>query len=262
MTDSSATAPAASRRTPVVELRHVDKSYGKVFALRDINLSLYEGEVVSLVGDNGAGKSTLTKLIAGFHSPSAGQIFIDGQPVTSWGPGRVRDVGIETVYQNRSLAEQQSVAANIFMGRELVNRLGFIKRRKQFDETERLMRTIGYTSKLWSPNSTVLKLSGGERQGVAMARALYFKGRLIMLDEPTTSMALSEVEEVLQFVRSLREDGRSILFVSHNIHDSHAVADRLVLLDRGTIMKEVRKEDVTVESLIADLHHIRTREHQ
>jgi simple sugar transport system ATP-binding protein len=241
--------------TPLVELRNVSKSFGRVFALEGVNLQLYDGEVVSLVGDNGAGKSTLTKLIAGFHAPDpGGEVLIRGNRAQGWNTRRARDAGIETVYQTRALAEQQSVADNLFLGRERCNRLGFIKRREQRGEAERLMRSIGYTSKVWTPDSPVSRLSGGERQGVAIARALYFNGQLIMLDEPTTAMALSETEEVLAFVRRMREQGRSVLFISHDLYDAHAVADRFVILDRGRVMDDRPRGDMTVEDLIEALH--------
>jgi simple sugar transport system ATP-binding protein len=244
-------------RTPLVELREVSKSFGRVHALHDINLKLYPGEVVSLVGDNGAGKSTLTKLIAGFFAPDpGGVILIDGTEATRWGTRISRASGIETVYQSRALAEQQSVAANIFMGRELTNRFGFLRRREQEHQTEQLMRRIGYTSRVWTPSSRVSRLSGGERQGVAMARAIQFNGRLIMLDEPTTAMALSEAREVMDFIRRVRDAGTSVLFISHNPWDAHAVGDRFVLLDRGTVAADVPKGDLTGEQLIEMLHRL------
>jgi simple sugar transport system ATP-binding protein len=247
----------AGRATPLVELRDVSKTFGRVRALRDVNLKLYPGEVVSLVGDNGAGKSTLTKLIAGFFSPDPGGIvLVDGDDPGRWGTRVSRAAGIETVYQSRALAEQQSIASNIFMGRELTNRLGFVRRREQEEQTEQLMRRIGYTSKVWTPASRVSRLSGGERQGVAMARAIQFNGRLIMLDEPTTSMALSEAREVMEFVRRVRDEGTSVLFISHNPWDAHAVGDRFVLLDRGAIAADIPKGDLTGDQLIDMLHNL------
>jgi simple sugar transport system ATP-binding protein len=260
MTDDRLTEAAAphtngGERVPLFELRNASKSFGRVYALRDAQLKLYDGEVVALVGDNGAGKSTLTRLITGYHAPDpGGEMYIRGERVVRWSTRRARDAGIETVYQTRALAEQQSVADNVFLGRERVGRLGFIKRREQREETERLMRSIGYTSKVWTPDSPVSRLSGGERQGVAIARALYFNGQLIILDEPTTSMALSETEEVLDFVRHARAEGRSVLFISHDLYDAHAVADRFVILDRGRIAYDGPKGDMTVEALIEALH--------
>ena len=171
-------------QTPFVELQRIEKTFGRVQALTDINLKLYEGEIVSLVGDNGAGKSTLMKIIAGTESAdSGGRFLLEGEEQKSWKAAKARRLGIETVHQNRALSEQQSIYANVFMGREITNRLGFVKRKQEIAETESLMRKIGYTSKVWTPNSQVLKLSGGERQGVAIARAILFQSRLVMLDE-------------------------------------------------------------------------------
>jgi simple sugar transport system ATP-binding protein len=252
---SGAGLATESERAPIVELRDASKSFGRVYALQSIDLRLYPGEVVSLVGDNGAGKSTLTKLIAGVHAPDpGGEILVRGSRVDGWNTRRAREAGIETVYQTRALAEQQSVAENVFLGRERVNRLGFVRRREQVRETERLMRSIGYTSKVWTPESPVSRLSGGERQGVAIARALYFEAQVIMLDEPTSAMALSETEEVLQFVRRARAEGRAVLFISHDMYDAHGVADRFVILDRGRIAADRPKGDMTVEDLIQALH--------
>jgi len=143
---------------PLVELVKVEKTFGRVQALTDINLKLYPGEIVSLVGDNGAGKSTLTKIIAGTEkADSGGKIKLRGEDQRVWNAAKARQLGIETVHQNRALSEQQSIYANVFMGREITNRFGFVKRKKEIEETESLMRRIGYTSKVWTPQSQVLK---------------------------------------------------------------------------------------------------------
>ena len=177
------------------------------------------------------------KIIAGTESAdSGGRFLLEGEEQKSWKAAKARRLGIETVHQNRALSEQQSIYANVFMGREITNRLGFVKRKQEIAETEALMRKIGYTSKVWTPNSQVLKLSGGERQGVAIARAILFQSRLVMLDEPTTAMALSEQAEVIEFIRDLKKQGKSVVFISHNPWDAHTVADRFVILDRGRIV--------------------------
>jgi simple sugar transport system ATP-binding protein len=239
----------------MIELINVSKSFGRVYALEGINLKLVPGEIVSLVGDNGAGKSTLTKIIAGNEKPdSGGRVLIDGAEVRGWNAAKARDLGIETVHQSRALSEQQSIYANVFMGRERTNRFGFVKRKEEIAETEALMRKIGYTSKVWTPESRVNNLSGGERQGVAISRAILFNSRLVMLDEPTTAMALSEAGEVIQFIRDLKEQGKSVIFISHNPWDAHAVADRFVILDRGRIVFDGPKGDTTAEEFIGMLH--------
>jgi simple sugar transport system ATP-binding protein len=239
----------------IVNLVNVNKSYGNVYALEDINLEFYPGEIVSLVGDNGAGKSTLTKIISGTEGPDdKGQIMVDNQVVNNWTSAKARARGIETVYQNRALSEQQTIYDNVFLGREITNRFGFINRKKEIEETESLMRKIGYTSKVWTPFSSVNKLSGGERQGVAISRAILFDSRLVILDEPTTAMALTEAAEVLEFVRNLKTSGKSVIFISHNPWDAHAVADRFVILERGKIVFDGPKGSMSADDFIALLH--------
>jgi simple sugar transport system ATP-binding protein len=244
-----------SPATPIVSLRNVNKSFGRVFALEGINLDFYPGEIVSLVGDNGAGKSTLTKIIAGTEAPDAGgEIVIDSEKVGKWDAAKARNRGIETVHQNRALSEQQSIYANVFLGREITNRFGFVSRKAEIAETEALMRKIGYTSKVWTPKSTVNKLSGGERQGVAISRAILFESRLVMLDEPTTAMALSEAGEVMDFIHDLKKAGKSVIFISHNPWDAHMVADRFVVLERGRVVYDAPKGDMSADEFIALLH--------
>ena len=239
----------------IVNLVNVNKSYGNVYALEDINLEFYPGEIVSLVGDNGAGKSTLTKIISGTEGPDdKGQIMVDNRVVNNWSSAKARARGIETVYQNRALSEQQTIYDNVFLGREITNRFGFINRKKEIEETESLMRKIGYTSKVWTPYSSVNKLSGGERQGVAISRAILFDSRLVILDEPTTAMALTEAAEVLEFIRNLKKSGKSVIFISHNPWDAHAVADRFVILERGKIVFDGPKGSMSADDFIALLH--------
>ena len=234
----------------IIDLQNISKSFGNVYALNQVSFSVNAGEVVGLLGDNGAGKSTLIKILAGFYTPDSGEIRLKGQLVTNWNPSRSRQSGIETVFQDRALAVQQTIARNIFMGREtktrnrtLSSRLGFIDHKKQYTEAERLMKEIGFTSKVFSPNSIVGTLSGGERQGVAIARALYFDAELIILDEPTTALSLTETEKVFSFVRNVRASGRSVVFIGHNIYHVFGIADRFVVLDRGKVALHCNKND-------------------
>lgn len=241
----------------LVELRDVTKSFGSICALRGVNLGIGSGEVVGLVGDNGAGKSTLIKVLVGVVQPTSGEILIRGQSVTGWTPGRAREAGIETVFQDRALAMQQSVVRNIFMGRELAGPFGWLRLSKELREAERLMREIGFTSSLLSPRSIVGQLSGGERQGVAMARAIYNEAELIILDEPTAALSLAETAKVLRFVRQVKASGRSVLFIGHNIHHVYDVADRFIVLDRGEIVLEAgRAELPSAEALIAFMEEV------
>jgi len=241
----------------LIELRGVTKSFGRVFALGGVDLHVDRGEVVGLIGDNGAGKSTLIKILAGVVKPTAGEILVRGELVTNWNGARSRDAGIETVFQDRALAVQQTIVRNIFMGREIQRLFGFLDIRKEIDEAERLMRDIGFTSRVFTPLSIVGQLSGGERQGVAIARAIYNKADLIVLDEPTTALSLTETEKVFRFVRAVRQSGRSILFIGHNIHHVHDIADRFVVLDRGRVALQATKAEMdTAEKLIDFMEHV------
>ncbi len=241
----------------LIELREITKSYGNVYALGGVNLSVDKGEVVGLLGDNGAGKSTLIKILAGAVRPTSGDILVRGKPVTNWNAGRSRESGIETVFQDRALAVQQSIVRNIFMGNEKGNRFGFLDLKKEVSEASRLMREIGFTSRVFTPNSIVGQLSGGERQGVAIARAIYKQADLIILDEPTTALSLTETNKVFHFVRQVRASGRSILFIGHNIHHVYDIADRFVVLDRGKVALEVSKADMkSAEDLIRFMEHV------
>jgi simple sugar transport system ATP-binding protein len=241
----------------LVELRNISKSFGRICALSGINLGLASGEVVGLIGDNGAGKSTLIKILAGVVQPTAGEILIRGQPVTGWSAARSRKAGIETVFQDRALAVQQSVVRNIFMGRELAGRFGWLRLGREIQEAERLMREIGYTSTLLSPRSIVGQLSGGERQGVAIARAIYNEAELIILDEPTAALSLVETDKVFRFVRQVKASGRSVLFIGHNIHHVYDVADRFILLDRGQVALEAARAELpSAEALMTRMEEV------
>ena len=241
----------------LIELRGITKSYGSVYALGGVNLKVDEGEVVGLLGDNGAGKSTLIKILAGAVRPTSGEILVRGHVVSGWSAARSREAGIETVFQDRALAVQQSIVRNIFMGNERGNRFGFLNLKREVSEASRLMREIGFTSKVFTPNSIVGQLSGGERQGVAIARAIYKQADLIILDEPTTALSLTETNKVFHFVRQVRANGRSILFIGHNIHHVFDIADRFVVIDRGKVALEVAKSELkSAEDLIRFMEHI------
>jgi simple sugar transport system ATP-binding protein len=252
-----------SQQAPLVELRNVTKAYGNVNAVDNITFKVFKGEVVGLIGDNGAGKSTLIKLLSGVHAPSSGEIYIKGQKVSQWDSSRARSSGIETVYQDRALAVQQTIVRNIFMGREIQNRFGWINGKKQRQEAERLMRDIGFTSKVFDPDSVIATLSGGERQGVAIARALYFDAELIILDEPTTALSLTETQKVFHFVETVRQKGCSIVFIDHNIYHVYDIADRFVIVDRGRIVLEATKAEISsADRLVEDMRSIARTGHR
>jgi simple sugar transport system ATP-binding protein len=248
----------------IIELKNIKKSYGQVYALGGVDLHVDKAEVVGLVGDNGAGKSTIIKILAGAVSPTSGEILVRGKPVTNWNAARSREAGIETVFQDRALAVQQTITWNIFMGREIVGPLGFLRVEKQREEASRLMRDIGFTSTVFGPNSIVGQLSGGERQGVAIARAIYNQADLIILDEPTTALSLTETAKVFHFVKQARAAGRSILFIGHNIHHVYDISDRFVVLDRGRLAAQITKKELgSAEALIKFMEELaHPSEHQ
>ncbi len=243
---------------PTIRLVNVSKSFGEVKSLQNVNLEVYPGEVVGLLGDNGAGKSTLVKIITGYHQPDpGGEIYFHGQKVDRLTVQKARDLGVETVYQEKALADQQSVWRNIFMGREIRNSLGFMDVGKMRAETERLMTEhMGFTSKAVNPDTPVRTMSGGERQGIAITRALYFEAELIILDEPTMALSLSETRKVLDFIAGIPKAGKAGIFIDHNIFHVYPVVDRIVVLDRGMIAGEFKKSDVTLDELIERLYTV------
>lgn len=235
----------------LLSLVHISKSFAGVEALRDVNFQVGQNEIVGLVGDNGAGKSTLIKIITGVHLPTSGDIYYKGEKITIHSVKRSRELGIETVYQEKALADQQSLWRNMFAGREITDRFGFLKVKEQKKETEKLLREhIGLTSKAITTDSQVFSLSGGEKQGIAIGRALYFNADLIILDEPTTGLSLSETKKVLDFVRGIKDQGKSAIFISHSIYYLYPVVDRFVIVDRGTVAGEFEKKDLSEDELI------------
>jgi simple sugar transport system ATP-binding protein len=230
---------------------NIQKSFGKVEVLKGVNFVVGYNEIVGLVGDNGAGKSTLIKILTGVHQPDGGDIYFKGEKITIHSVEKSRELGIETVYQERALSEQQTLWRNIFMGREITAKFGFLKVEQQRKETERVLREqMGFTSKAISTDSIVRSLSGGEKQGIAIGRALYFNAELIILDEPTMGLSLSETRKVLDFVGNIKANGKSAVFISHNIYYVYPVADRFVILDRGAVAGEFLKAEISQEDLV------------
>jgi simple sugar transport system ATP-binding protein len=242
----------------LLQLKSITKTFGEVAALHDVDFEVGENEIVGLLGDNGAGKSTLVKIITGYHRPDeGGEIFWKGRRLERLSVARAHGMGIEVVYQERALADQQSLWRNIFMGRELVRGGGFLDVRRMREETRRLMRSsMGFTSSAITPESTVRTFSGGERQGVAITRALYFKAELVILDEPTMGLSLSETKKALDFVDGIRAAGKSAIFIDHNIFHVYPVADRIVVLDRGTVAGQFMRNELTMQELIDRLYAV------
>lgn len=234
-----------------LELRNVSKSFGEVQALKDIDFQLGQNEVVGLLGDNGAGKSTLIKIMTGYHQPTSGEILFNGQKVDHLTVPRARELGVETVYQERALAELQTLWRNIFLGRELKNRWGLLDVNKMKQETFRLMnQSMGFTSSAVNPNSRVGTFSGGEKQGVAIVRALYFEAEIIILDEPTMGLSLKETAKLKKFVTDIKKAGKSAIFIDHNILHVYNVADRVVVVDRGRIAGQFMTKDISLDQLM------------
>jgi simple sugar transport system ATP-binding protein len=240
-------------------MENIDKYYGKVHALKGVSLEVFPDEVVGLIGDNGAGKSTLIKILSGVLTKNDGKIYWKKEEVNILSVKKARSLGIETVYQDRAVIGCMSVAQNIFMGREPVKSFGFVKwlnKKKMRDEAIKLSRKLKLN--IPSPDQEVRFCSGGEMQGVAISRAMHFKASLVILDEPTTALAVSGVKQVLEFIKRLKDSGIACLFVSHNLHDIHAAADRFVVMLRGEIVANVKKENISVDELIniqLDMEH-------
>jgi simple sugar transport system ATP-binding protein len=259
-------APVAERAAEtgfrhIVRLEGVQKFFGAIHALRDIDFAVGRNEIVGLIGDNGAGKSTLIKVLTGVLAPSAGRIFVRDRELdlSDYSVRMAHDLSIETVYQDKSLAEKQPLWRNFFVGRQITNRWGFIDIRQQKAIAEQILKeAIGFRGVGITVDSTVANLSGGERQGIAIGRAMHWNADLIVLDEPTVALAVAEVRKVLDFVRRIRDSGRACLYIEHNLAHVHAVADRLVILDRGRVVAEVVPKDMSVIELteyLIDLQH-------
>jgi simple sugar transport system ATP-binding protein len=234
-----------------LELKNVSKSFGEVQALKNVDFQLGQNEVVGLLGDNGAGKSTLIKIITGYHQPTSGEIYFNGQKVENLTVPKARELGVETVYQERALAELQTLWRNIFLGREICNSLGFLNIQRMRDETHQLMtQSMGFTSSAVSPDSRVGKYSGGEKQGVAIVRALFFEAEIIVLDEPTMGLSLKEAAKLVSFVKGIKKAGKSAIFIDHNIFHVYDVADRVVVIDRGKVAGEFMTKNIGLNELM------------
>lgn len=241
----------------VLRLENVTKSFGNVHALRGVSLSVEAGQVVALLGDNGAGKSTLIKAISGLHSFDSGRTYVGGKEVAIGSPRDAMDLGIETIHQDSSLAADLSIARNLFLGREPV-RAGFLGVLAPLDlgklkeQASGLLRRVGITKSL-DADAPVKSLSGGERQSIAISRAMHFFARIIILDEPTNNLGVEETQGVLRFIKEVRDAGHTVIYITHNIHHVFQVADRIVVMRQGTVVADLdaRETDILgVEAII------------
>jgi len=238
--------------TPVLQVSDLRKSFGPVEALRGVDLDLHAGEVLAVVGDNGAGKSTLIKHIAGVYQPDAGRMLLAGEPLDLKSPREARARGIETVYQDLALADDLSVGANIFLGREPVRRflgvLPYIDDRAIRRETAGLLKRI--RSVIPGEARTVARLSGGQRQAVAIARAIYWQAKVVLMDEPTAALAVMERERVIEHARDLASHGVGVIYIGHNLTEILKVADRIAVMFRGRTVHVTAAGETNQETLI------------
>jgi len=238
--------------TPVLQVSDLRKSFGPVEALRGADLDLHAGEVLAVVGDNGAGKSTLIKHIAGVYRPDSGRMLLAGEPLDVTSPREARQRGIETVYQDLALADDLSIGANIFLGREPVKRflglLPYVDDRTIRRETTGLLQRI--RSVIPSEARTVARLSGGQRQAVAIARAIYWQAKVVLMDEPTAALAVMERERVIEHARELAAHGVGVIYIGHNLTEILKVADRIAVMFRGRTVHVTKAGDTNQETLI------------
>jgi len=240
----------------LLALDGVRKRFGAVEALRGITFSVEAGTVTGLVGDNGAGKSTLMKTITGIYRPDDGQVVFDGRPITGGDPGAIRELGIEMIYQDLALARQQDVASNIFLGREPTRRvmglqIGLIDRPRIESEAERIIARLG--ARIPSVRYQVGLLSGGQQQSVAIARALTFDPKLVIMDEPTAALAVREVDHVLELIRELKRQGIAVILISHRLTDVFAVCDRIVALRQGLVIADEMTAQTSMNTVVAHI---------
>jgi simple sugar transport system ATP-binding protein len=254
MTDTATTPTLDEHETaPILEAREVVKTFGHVHALEGANFTVYPGEVVALIGDNGAGKSTLTKIISGVIRPDSGELLFEGRPVHIASPSAAQELGIETVYQDLALAPDLDGAANVYMGRELLKpgilgKLGVLDKRAMKAGAETAFKDLGVAVK--DADAAVAYLSGGQRQGVAVARAASWASRVIIMDEPTAALGVVQTENVLNVIRRVRDSGVAVVLISHNMPDVLKVADRIEVLRLGRRVAVFRREQATLESLV------------
>ncbi len=245
-------APPIAKGETLLEVRNLSKNFGPVQALADLSMTVRAGEVVALAGDNGAGKTTLIKAISGVYQPSGGEILLKGRPVTFASPQEARDQGIETIYQDLALADNLTIGANIFLGREPMRRaFGFLPvldRAKMAEAAKSTMALLDFhVSRLDAP---VSNFSGGQRQAVAIGRAVYWNAQILIMDEPTAALGVPEQRKVIQLIHQLKAQGRGVIFISHNLQDIFAVADRIVVLRRGIQAGERRISDTTHDEVV------------
>jgi simple sugar transport system ATP-binding protein len=238
---------------PLLEARGIQKNFGRVVALREGNFSLAHNEVHAIVGDNGAGKSTLIKIVSGVFHADGGELRLEGSPFTASNPREARQLGIETVYQDLALAEDLDAAANLFLGREEylpppLSWFGFLDRKSMRARAQEEMRRLKIG--IQSVDEPVVNLSGGQRQAIAVARAIAWGRRIVIMDEPTAALGVRESSMVLELIREVRNHGLAVMMISHNLPEVFAVADRITVLRLGRTITTLRAEDTSLEAIV------------
>jgi D-xylose transport system ATP-binding protein len=239
----------ATPSAPLVEMRNIKIAFGGVHAVDNVTIDLRPGEVMGLVGGNGAGKSTLMRALSGAHPPDSGEIRVDGQPVVIGNPRDAKTLGIETIYQTLALADNVDAAANMFLGRELTTRTGTLDESAMESATRKVMGRLNPNFKNFK--AAVRSLSGGQRQSVAIARAVHFNARILIMDEPTAALGPAETEQVRSLIRHLKAEGIGIFLVSHDIHDVFDLSERISVMYHGRIVGTVEKDKVTTDEVLA-----------
>jgi D-xylose transport system ATP-binding protein len=235
--------------TPLVDMRNINVAFGGVRAVQDASIQLFAGEVIGLVGHNGAGKTTLMKVLSGAHPADSGEILINGRPATIRNPRDAKTYAIETIYQTLALAENLDAPGNMFLGREMTTRLGQLDDSSMEAETRKIMHRLNPNFKRF--RQPVVTLSGGQRQAIAIARAVYFNARIIIMDEPTAALGPAETAQVHDLVRQLKSEGIGIFLISHDIHDVFDLSDRISVMYQGRIIETVAREGVTADDVLA-----------
>jgi D-xylose transport system ATP-binding protein len=235
--------------TPLVELQHINVAFGGVHAVQNVTVDLRPGEVVGLVGGNGAGKTTLIRCLSGAHPADSGQILIDGRPVSIANPRDAKALGIETIYQTLALAENIDASANVFLGRELTSRFGDLDDAAMESATRKVMGRLNPNFRNFK--TPVVSLSGGQRQAIAIGRAVHFNARILIMDEPTAALGPAETAQVRDLIKQLKSEGIGIFLISHDIHDVFNLADRISVMLHGKLVGTVNKADVTTDEVLA-----------
>jgi D-xylose transport system ATP-binding protein len=238
-----------SGRSPLIEMKHMNVTFGGVHAVEDVSIELYPGEILGLVGGNGAGKSTLIRTLSGAQRADSGEIVFQGSPVTVASPRDAKALGVETIYQTLALAENIDAPGNMFLGRELITRWGSLDDSAMEDAARKVMGRLNPNFKNFKV--PVASLSGGQRQSVAIARAVHFNARIVIMDEPTAALGPAETDQVRQLMRQLKEEGISIILISHDIHDVFDLADRITVMLQGKVVGTVNKGEVTMDEVLA-----------